>query len=42
MPDLEKGYFLDPGASYFLPRLDPKGPELGLYLALTGHRLTGE
>ena len=42
MPDLEKGYFLDPGASYFLPRINPKNPAIGLYLALTGHRLRGE
>ena len=29
-----------PGGSYFLPRL-PLGPEFGLFLALTGHRLVG-
>ena len=41
MSDLEKGFFLDPGASYFLPRLK-NNPALGLYLALTGHKIKGK
>jgi len=40
MPDLERGYFLDVGASYFLPRIK-NNPALGLYLALTSHKLKG-
>ena len=32
------GLFPDVGGSFFLPRLDG---ELGMYLALTGHRLKG-
>ena len=40
MPDLKKGYFLDPGASYFMSRINGN-PALGLYLALTSHKLRG-
>lgn len=38
MPETRIGLFPDVGGSYFLPRLCDK---LGLYLALTGHRLKG-
>lgn len=38
MPEPAIGFFPDVGGSYFLPRLPGK---LGLYLALTGYRLTG-
>ncbi|XP_046392539.1 3-hydroxyisobutyryl-CoA hydrolase, mitochondrial [Ischnura elegans] len=38
MPEMAIGLFPDVGGSYFLPRL---GGKLGLYLALTGHRLKG-
>uniref|UniRef100_A0A1X7VG13 3-hydroxyisobutyryl-CoA hydrolase, mitochondrial n=1 Tax=Amphimedon queenslandica TaxID=400682 RepID=A0A1X7VG13_AMPQE len=38
MPETAIGFFPDVGRGYFLPRL--KG-ELGMYLALTGHRLKG-
>lgn len=36
MPEVGIGFFPDVGATWFLPRLPG---ELGLYLALTGHRL---
>lgn len=39
MPECAIGLFPDVGGSYFLPRLRPAG--LGMYLALTGSRLTG-
>ncbi|XP_067009052.2 3-hydroxyisobutyryl-CoA hydrolase, mitochondrial [Anabrus simplex] len=39
MPETAIGLFPDVGGSYFLPRL---GGKLGLYLALTGHRLKGK
>ncbi|RZC40565.1 3-hydroxyisobutyryl-CoA hydrolase, mitochondrial, partial [Asbolus verrucosus] len=38
MPETQIGLFPDVGGSYFLPRMKGK---LGLYLALTGHRLQG-
>lgn len=38
MPETAIGLFPDVGGSYFLPRLKGK---LGLYLGLTGHRLSG-
>jgi len=38
MPETTIGLFADVGGSHFLPRL---GGKLGLYLALTGHRLKG-
>lgn len=38
MPETAIGLFPDVGGSYFLPRLEGK---LGVYLALTGHRLKG-
>jgi 3-hydroxyisobutyryl-CoA hydrolase len=38
MPETAIGLFPDVGGTYFLPRL---GGRLGLYLALTGHRLKG-
>ncbi|XP_067124574.1 3-hydroxyisobutyryl-CoA hydrolase, mitochondrial isoform X2 [Centruroides vittatus] len=38
MPETAIGFFPDVGGSYFLPRLPGK---LGLYLALTGFRLSG-
>ena len=41
MPDLEQGYFLDAGAAYFLPRINGN-PALGLYLALSSHKLRGK
>jgi enoyl-CoA hydratase len=50
MPELGIGLVPDVGASFFLPRLQPReppaahphcGPALGLFLALTGHRLKG-
>ncbi|KAF6207725.1 hypothetical protein GE061_016173 [Apolygus lucorum] len=37
MPETQIGLFPDVGGSYFLSRLGP----LGMYLALTGHRLQG-
>lgn len=37
MPETQIGFFPDVGGSHFLPRLPGK---LGLFLALTGHRLT--
>jgi 3-hydroxyisobutyryl-CoA hydrolase len=39
MPETAIGFFADVGGSYFLPRLKDN---LGLYLALTGHRLKGQ
>ncbi|KAI8925379.1 ClpP/crotonase-like domain-containing protein [Entophlyctis helioformis] len=39
MPETSIGLFPDVGGSFFLPRLDG---ELGTFLGLTGHRLTGE
>ncbi len=39
MPETAIGFYTDVGGSYFLPRLKPY--ELGVYLALTGHRLKG-
>ncbi|KAG5470361.1 hypothetical protein LSCM4_03057 [Leishmania orientalis] len=39
MPEVAIGMFPDVGASWFLPRLSVPG--LGLYMALTGHRLRG-
>lgn len=52
MPETGIGFFPDVGGSYFLPRLVPTvtmdnttakdlGPAFGLYLALTGARLSG-
>ena len=38
MPETKIGYCPDVGGSYFMSRLDG---ELGTYLALTGHTLTG-
>lgn len=38
MPETAIGFFPDVGGSHFLPRLPGK---LGLFLALTGHRLEG-
>ncbi|XP_065666372.1 3-hydroxyisobutyryl-CoA hydrolase, mitochondrial isoform X3 [Hydra vulgaris] len=38
MPETAIGFFPDVGGGYFLPRLKGK---LGLFLALTGHRLKG-
>ncbi|XP_045120228.1 3-hydroxyisobutyryl-CoA hydrolase, mitochondrial-like isoform X2 [Portunus trituberculatus] len=38
MPETGIGLFPDVGGAYFLPRL---GGRLGMYLALTGHRLKG-
>lgn len=39
MPETGIGFYTDVGGAYFLPRLIPRG--LGMYLALTGHRLKG-
>jgi len=39
MPETGIGLFPDVGGSFFLPRLDG---ELGMFLALTGHRLKGK
>ncbi|ETO12221.1 hypothetical protein RFI_25155 [Reticulomyxa filosa] len=39
MPESAIGFYTDVGGAHFLPRLVPKG--LGMYLALTGHRLKG-
>lgn len=38
MPETGIGFFPDVGGSYFLSRLPG---ELGMFLGLTGHRLTG-
>lgn len=38
MPETMIGYFANCGAGYFLPRLPG---HLGMYLGLTGERLTG-
>jgi 3-hydroxyisobutyryl-CoA hydrolase len=38
MPETAIGFFPDVGATHFLPRLNG---HLGMYLALTGHRLKG-
>ena len=38
MPETGIGFFTDVGGSYFLPRIK-SNPAIGLYLALTGHRL---
>lgn len=40
MPETSIGFFPDVGGSYFLSHL-VKQPGLGLYLGMTGHRLTG-
>lgn len=40
MPETGIGFFPDVGGSFFLPRI-PLGPAFGLFLALTGHRITG-
>lgn len=39
MPEARIGFFTDIGSSFFLPRLKHK---LGLWLALTGSRLSGQ
>lgn len=39
MPETAIGLFPDVGGSHFLPQLKGK---LGLFLGLTGHRLTGK
>ncbi|RKP25597.1 ClpP/crotonase-like domain-containing protein [Syncephalis pseudoplumigaleata] len=39
MPETIIGFFPDVGGTFFLPRMDG---ETGTYLALTGHRLSGE
>jgi 3-hydroxyisobutyryl-CoA hydrolase len=42
MPETAIGFFPDVGGSYFLPRLPaPFGAPFGMYLGLTGLRLTG-
>jgi len=41
MPETAIGLFPDVGASWVLPRLPTRIPNLGLYLALTGNRLKG-
>ena len=38
MPETTIGFFTDVGGSYFLPRVK-NNPSIGLYLAMTGHRL---
>ena len=38
MPETGIGFFTDVGGSYFLPRVK-NNPSIGLYLAMTGHRL---
>lgn len=40
MPETAIGFFVDVGGSYFLSRVK-SNPKLGLYLAMTGHRLKG-
>eukprot|EP00730_Choanoeca_flexa_P014754 TRINITY_DN6567_c0_g1_i1.p1 TRINITY_DN6567_c0_g1~~TRINITY_DN6567_c0_g1_i1.p1 ORF type:complete len:380 (+),score=103.20 TRINITY_DN6567_c0_g1_i1:106-1245(+) len=44
MPETAIGLFPDVGGSHFLPRLSMGGTQgpLGMFLALTGHRLKGE
>uniref|UniRef100_A0A1I8G9A0 3-hydroxyisobutyryl-CoA hydrolase, mitochondrial n=1 Tax=Macrostomum lignano TaxID=282301 RepID=A0A1I8G9A0_9PLAT len=39
MPETNIGFFPDVGGGFFLPRLHA---QIGVYLALTGHRLSGE
>ena len=41
MPETAIGYFVDVGASYFLPRIK-NDISLGLFLGLTGHRLRAQ
>ena len=41
MPESAIGLFPDVGGMWFLPRLNEEHKGLGLYLALTGHKLTG-
>jgi enoyl-CoA hydratase/carnithine racemase len=41
MPETAIGFFPDVGASYFLSRVK-QNPSLGLYMALTGHRIKGK
>ena len=38
MPEAKIGFFTDIASSYFLPRLKHN---LGVYVAMTGHRLKG-
>lgn len=42
MPESKIGLFTDVGASYFLPRFLNNSPELGLFMGLTGHRISGK
>ena len=41
MPETAIGFFTDVGGGYFLPRIKDGDFSLGLYLALTGHRVKG-
>ena len=41
MPETNIGYFPEVGAAYFLSRIQ-NNPNLGLYLALTGHQIKGK
>ena len=40
MPETGIGYFTDAGATWFLPRICGNS-SLGLFIALTGHRIRG-
>ena len=42
MPEAKIGLFTDVGASYFLPRIINNSIEIGLYLGLTGEKVTGK
>ena len=41
MPETALGLFPDVGATNFLSKVNKRHKNLGLFLALTGHRLSG-
>lgn len=42
MPENSIGFFTDCGASYFLTRLPNIDKSIGIFLSVTGHRVTGK